>query len=114
MTSRSSPWTFSRFLTKMPSRLRASDSVIASLPLSHNSCSTNARCCWLKVTTPMDLSPASHRRRISATTASASIGLVRSGPSPLDRWKTPLTRRRLMPVLLLRAEAAGKEDNRPS
>ena len=77
----------------------------------------------MNVTTPIEgggVSPpaqASKRRRISATTALASIGLVRSSRPAPERWKVPLTRTSEMPRPSGPAEArpcvgAGNEDSR--
>ena len=98
MTSRSSPCTFSRFFTKRPSLPRASDSTMASIPLSHNIFSMRVRCCRLKVTMPIERSPAAQRRSTSPTTAWASTGLVRNRPPSPERWKVPSTRCTLTPV----------------
>ena len=79
ITSRSSPWTFSRFFTNRPSGSSNASSSRGS-PVSRSSASTYVRCGRLNVTTPIDgvrSGDAANRRTISATTASASTGLVR-------------------------------------
>ena len=100
IVSRSSPWTFSRFLTKSPSG-SSRDSRISSVPSSRSRVSIRSRCCMLKVTMPIDGSPVAFRNRAttSSTMASASTGLVRSilRGAPVRR-NSPSTRRILTPA----------------
>jgi hypothetical protein len=76
----------------------------------------------LNVTTPMEGSwsgAASKRRRISATTALASIGLVRSSRPAPERWNVPSTRTSEMPRPSTSADGrpcvgAGNDESRLS
>ena len=96
-TSRSSPCTFSRFLTNSPSpSVRSSASASRSSPASRSSVSISARCCALNVTTPIDggraRPSAANRRRISATTASRldRVGAQQpAGARPVEACRRP-------------------------
>ena len=107
MASRSSPWTFSRFLMKTgssPAWAQASRDGSAAHACWKRS-SMRVCCGMLNVTTPtlwLESAGSLWRRAISAMTASASVRLTRAPP----RSKVPSTFRNT--TWLVRSSADGK------